>query len=162
MSLHGGKNGGLLHLGGLRFLQFLAAVFRVFTNIDAVFRYCIILRFAEMDVFLTRFSALSYICSGFSVFEKHAVCGYPLPYCSTRFAGIHVLITFCANEMLRTINVARTNEQCAINIYQYPVIRWIHKVGTITIVFTVRLFEIEKIWRGLLQFRVWYHTFYCI
>ena len=88
--------GGLLYLCGLRFLQFLAAVFWFFTNISAVFRFCRLLRFAEMDVFLTRFSVLSYICSGFSVFEKYAVCGYSLPYCVLRFAGISPLITACA------------------------------------------------------------------
>ena len=68
--------GGLLYLGCLRFLQFLAAVFWFFTIIGAVFRFCRLLRFAEMDVFLARFSALPCIGSGFSVFEKYAVCGY--------------------------------------------------------------------------------------
>ena len=90
------QRGGLLYLGGLRFLKFLAAVFRFFKKIDAVFRFCRLLRFAEMDVFLTRFSALSYISSGFSVFEKYAVCGHFLPYCGSRFAGIPLLITACA------------------------------------------------------------------
>ena len=85
--------GGLLYLGGLQFLQFLAAVFRFFTIIGAVFRFDRLLRFVEMDVFLTRFSNLSYICSGFSVFEKYAVCGYSLPYCVLRFAGISPLFT---------------------------------------------------------------------
>ena len=84
--------GGLLYLGGLRFLQFLAAVFRFFTIIGAVFRFCRLLRFAEMDVFLTRFSVLPYISSGFSVFEKYAVCGNSPPYCGSRFADIRFLI----------------------------------------------------------------------
>ena len=79
-------------MGGLRFLQFLAAFFRFFTNIAAVFRFCRLLRFAEMDLFLTRFSTLSYICSGFSVFEKYAVCGYSLFYRGLWFADIHFLI----------------------------------------------------------------------
>ena len=87
--------GGLLYLGGLRFLQFLTAVFRFFTNIGAVFRFCRLLRFAEMDVFLTRFSALSYYYCGFSVFEKDAVFGYSPPYRGSRFANILVHITAC-------------------------------------------------------------------
>ena len=88
-------NGGLLYLGGLRFLQFLTTVFRFFTNIIAVFRFCRLLRFAEMDVFLTRFSDLSYIYSGFSVFEKYAVCGNSPPYCGLRiFASLWRLPVF--------------------------------------------------------------------
>ena len=39
------------------------AVFRFFTNIGAVFRFCRLLRFANVEVFLTPFSALSYICT---------------------------------------------------------------------------------------------------
>ena len=88
------------------------AVFAVFPIIGAVFRFCRLLRFAEKDVFLTRFSVLSYICSGFSVFKKCAVCGYSLPYCGSRFAGIPLLITLCASEIQRTTNEARANEQC--------------------------------------------------
>ena len=119
--------GGLLYLGGLRFLKFLAAVFRFFTNIGAVFRFCRLLRFAEMDLFLTRFSALSYICSGFSVFEKYAVCGYSLPYCRlwfayTRARGLLLFAPFikdCAREMQLTIDEARANEQCRVDIFLY-------------------------------------------
>ena len=93
----------LMFLGGLLYL-----VFRFFTNVIAGFRFCRLLRFAEMNVFLTRFSDLSYIYSGFSVFEKTsalwkfpyllrlAVCGYLLPYCGSQFAGILLLITACA------------------------------------------------------------------
>ena len=73
-------------------MQFLTTVLRFFTNIIAVFRFCRLLRFAEMDVFLTRFSDLSYFYSGFSVFEKYAVCGNSPPYCVSRFAGIGILI----------------------------------------------------------------------
>ena len=87
-------------------MQFLAAVFRFFTNIGAVFRFCRLLRFAEIDVFLTRFSVLPYISSGFSVFENYAVGGYSLPYYGSRFAGI-------------TINEARANEQYTIDIFLY-------------------------------------------
>ena len=88
--------GGLLYLGGLRFLQFLTAVFWFFTNIGAIFRFCRLLRFAEMDVFLTRFSALSYYHCGFSVFEKHAVFGYFPPYRGSRFANTLAHITACS------------------------------------------------------------------
>ena len=111
--------GGLLYLGGLRFLKFLAAVFRFFTNIGAVFRFCRLLRFAEMDLFLIRFSALSYICSGFSVFEKCAVSGYLLHYCGSWFTVIPLLIKACANGMQQTINEARANEQCTVDIFLY-------------------------------------------
>ena len=114
-------------MDGLRFLQFLAAVFRFFTNISAVFRFYRLLRFAEMDLFLTRFSALSYICSGFSVFEKYAVCGYSLPYCRlwfayTRARGLLLFAPFikdCAREMQLTIDEARANEQCRVDIFLY-------------------------------------------
>ena len=143
--------GGLLYLGGLRFLQFLAAVFRFFTNIGAVFRFWRLLRFAEMDLFLTRFSALSYICSGFSVFEKYAVCGYSLPYCVLRFAGISPLITACALRQWDAANdlwspckwtmYDRYLSVRSIDIFQYPVIRWIHDIA-----FTVRSFETDKVW----------------
>ena len=76
-------------------MQFLDAVFRFFTNIGAVFWFCRLLRFAEMDVFLTRFTALSYHYSGFSVFEKNSVCGYSPSYRGSRFANILVHITTC-------------------------------------------------------------------
>ena len=101
-------------------MQFLVAVFRFFTNFGAVFRFYRLLRFAEMDVFLTRFSALSYICSGFSVFEKYAVCGYSLPYCVLRFA-VSPLSRFalCANKMQRTINEARANEHNVRSFYTF-------------------------------------------
>ena len=110
--------GGLLYLGGLRFLQFLAAIFRSFTNIGAVFRFCRLLRFAEIGLFLTRFSGLSYIFSGFLVFKKYAVCGYSLPYCGSGFTDIRFLVAargllvtsslsrlaLCVTEMQQTIN----------------------------------------------------------
>ena len=128
-------------------MQFLTTVFRFFTNIIAVFRFCRLLRFAEMDVFLTRFSDLSYIYSGFSVFEKYAVCGYSPPYCGSRFADIRFLVAargwlvfpslsrlaLCASEMQQTINDSRARylSTRSIDICQYPVIRLI----TIAIVF---------------------------
>ena len=88
--------GGLLYQGSLRFLQFSAAVFRFFTIIGAVFRFCRLLRFAEMDVFSIRFSAFSHLCSGFSVFEKYAVCGYSLPYCGLLiFGSLFQLVVCC-------------------------------------------------------------------
>ena len=82
-------------------MQFLTAVFRFFTNIGAVFRFCRLLRFAEMDVFLTRFSALSYYYCGFSVFEKDAVFGYSPPYRGSRFANLSYILRLavCANEL---------------------------------------------------------------
>ena len=114
-------DGGLLYLGGLRFLLFLTAVFRFLTNVIAVFRFCRLLRFAEMDVFSTRFSDLSYLYCGLSVFEKYAVFGNSLPYCGSRFADIRFLIAargllvfpslsrlaLCASEMQQTINETR-------------------------------------------------------
>ena len=148
--------GGLLYLGGLRFLQFLTAVFRFLTNIIAVFRFCRLLRFAEMDVFLTRFSDLSYPHSGFSVFEKYAVCGNSSPYCGLRiFASLFLLrLAMCCHSppyhglrfapvkcskrlMKRVLDIFLRS----IDIFQYPVIRWI----TIAIVFTVRSFEINEV-----------------
>ena len=63
-------------------------------NIGAVFWFC---RVAEMDIFLTRFSALPYICSGFSVFERYEVCGYSLLHYGSRFAGI-MINEACAND----------------------------------------------------------------
>ena len=77
-------------------MQFLTAVFRFLTNIIAVFRFCRLLRFAEMDVFLTRFSVLSYICavSRFSKNTRSADIHFLMA--SLRFAGISPLIKACA------------------------------------------------------------------
>ena len=60
----------------VRFVAFAVSScgFSFFQGNCAVFRFCRRLRFAEMDVILTPFSALPYICSGFSVLEKYAVC----------------------------------------------------------------------------------------
>ena len=54
------------------------------------FWFCRLLRSAEMDLILIGFSTLPYICSGFSVLEKYAVCGYSPPYCGFQCAGISV------------------------------------------------------------------------
>ena len=97
--------GGPIIPGRFAFLQFSAAVFRFFTNIGTVFRFCRLLRFVEMDLFLTRFSALSYICSGFSVVEKCGVCEYLLPYCGLLFADIRFLIA--ARDLLSFPSLSR-------------------------------------------------------
>ena len=89
-------HGGLLYLGSLRFLQFFNAVFQFLTNIGAFFRFCRLLRFAEIDVFLTRFSALSYYYCGFSVFEKDAIFVHSPTYRGSRFANIILHITACS------------------------------------------------------------------
>ena len=94
--------------------------------LTAVFWFHRLLQFAELNVFLTRFSAFSYIYSCFSDFEK------------TRFADIPILITargllvllsllglaLCANEMQRTINEvgARYLSTRSTDIFQYPFI----------------------------------------
>ena len=90
-------------------MQFLAAVFRFFTNFGAVFWFCRLLRFAEMDAFLIRFSDLSYIYSGFSVFEKNAVCGYFPPYYGLQFAPVN-----CSERLLNLVQTEEygANEQC--------------------------------------------------
>ena len=99
------------------------AVFRFLTNIIAVFRFCRLLRFAEMDVFLTRFSDLSHIYCGFSVFEKYAFFGNSPPYCGSRFADIRSLIAARGLLVLpvrwqRTIKEACANEQ-SISFYTF-------------------------------------------
>ena len=101
--------GGLLYLCGLRSLQFVAAVFRFFTNFGAVFWFCRLWRLGEMDASLIRFSFLSYICSGFSVFEKNAVCGYFTPYYGLRFAPVS-----CSERLLNLVQTEEygANKQC--------------------------------------------------
>ena len=82
--------------------------------LTAVFWFHRLLQFAELNVFLTRFSAFSYIYSCFSDFEK------------TRFADIPILIAahglqillyilrlaVCGSELQGTIIEPCVNEQC--------------------------------------------------
>jgi hypothetical protein len=171
-----GYGGGLLYLGGLRFCGFLAAVFRFFTKICAVFRFCRLLRFAEIDAFLTRFSDLSYIYSGFSVFEKYAVCGNFPPYCSSRFADIRFLIAarglpvfpslsrlaLCASEMQQTINDSRARylSTRSIDISFYTFDRYLSISANFCYCFYRSLIQnrLRLTWTVKVV-RVWYNTF---
>lgn len=79
--------GGLLYLGGLRFE---GIKLRIFGFPWKLLRFCRLLRFAEMDVFSTRFSAFVLYLQRFDVYRNKAVWAYSSLYCGSQIFAIEL------------------------------------------------------------------------